>query len=138
MESPYTNTTLCVERLINTYRKHKTIIVAVDFDSTVYPWEDPKHTFDNVLQLLRDARSIGCMIVVYTAGTPNRYAFMEEYLESHGIPVDSINKNPIPLTYGLHGKIFYNILLDDRAGLGQACEILQQTIALIRNEKTPT
>ena len=35
---------------------------------------------------------------------------------------------------GLNGKVFYDIFLDDKAGLGQACEILELALNRILNE----
>jgi hypothetical protein len=56
----------------------------------------------------------------------DRFVFIQEYCKEIGVEIDCINTNPIPLKYGNNGcKIFYNILLDDRAGLGQALETLE-------------
>jgi hypothetical protein len=49
----------------------------------------------------------------------------------NNITIASINENPIDLPFGNNGKIYYNILLDDRAGLGQALDTLNKTIELI-------
>ena len=44
------------------------------------------------------------------------------------IKITGINANPIPLPFGNHGKIYFNILLDDRAGLSQSIDILNKLI----------
>ena len=44
------------------------------------------------------------------------------------IEIDTINENPIDLPYGHNGKIYANIFLDDRAGLFQGMEILEQAM----------
>ena len=56
---------------------------------------------------------------------------MNDHMLGQGIVLDSINKNPIPMPYGNHGKIYYNILLDDRAGLGQAYDTLTELLKMI-------
>lgn len=50
-----------------------------------------------------------------------------------GISIDYINKSPpyIPFT---GNKIYYNIMLDDRAGLSASYEILYRTKERIKNE----
>jgi len=58
---------------------------------------------------------------------------MIEYMADHGIKISSINKNPIDLPFGNHGKIYYNHLLDDRAGLESALKILKSLIDRIQD-----
>ena len=50
-----------------------------------------------------------------------------------GIEIDYINESPpyIPFT---GNKVYYNIMLDDRAGLSAAYNILYKTKEIIRNE----
>ena len=127
MNDPYIDTDNCVERLLKEYAKHPRLIVAIDFDSTVFPWkEDSDH--HRALSLIRRAQKAGFYIVVFTASSPDRYQFMSAFLQERHIYVDSVNANPIPLPFGNNGKIYYNLLLDDRAGLGQACDILEQVL----------
>ena len=53
--------------------------------------------------------------------------------EKVGISIDYINESPpyIPFT---GNKVYYNILLDDRAGLRSAYEILYKAKERIKNE----
>ena len=58
---------------------------------------------------------------------------MENKCIEVGINVDCINQSPhyIPFT---GNKIYYNIMLDDRAGLSAAYKILYETKERIKNE----
>jgi hypothetical protein len=72
--------------------------------------------------------------VIFTGASPSEWVKQDEYLYDQGIKVDSVNKNPIPLPFGNDGKIYFNILLDDRAGLGQAYRTLIQVLNQIEEE----
>ena len=125
----------CVARLHREWKSHPKLIVAVDFDDTVYDFhtevrnKSTEHQI--VISLLRRCNDLGFYVVVFTASKPERHEFIKEYMHSLDIAIDSINKNPIPLPFGNDGKIYYNILLDDRAGLNHAVNTLQAVIKLI-------
>lgn len=123
-EDPYLYDEPVMTRLRATYKKHRRMILAVDFDDTVFPWTGIT-THEYVLSLVRRAQKVGFLIVIFTASAPQRYDFIRDYMLKNGIAVDSINVNPIPLPYGNNGKIMYNILLDDRAGLKSAVRNLE-------------
>ena len=57
---------------------------------------------------------------------------VENYLFNWEIPYDSINQNA-PFVPFKDGKIFYNILLDDKSGLGEVVNTLEQFLYLIEN-----
>lgn len=135
MVDPYFKTAACIDRLLDQYKKSPKLIVAVDFDDTVYDFHKAGHTFETVLQLLRRCKALGFYIVVYTSAAKDRHNFMRGYLGINGIEIDSINANTIDLPYGKEGKIFYNILLDDRAGLGQAFNVLEEVVNIIEMRK---
>jgi hypothetical protein len=125
-----------VDRLVNNWRQHGKIIIGVDFDDTIAPYMfNEQSTCNEVINLVREAIKTGAYIVIHTACNPDRHREILEYCSSVGIIVSSINKNPISLPYGEKGKPLCNIYLDDRAGLNEACNILQQAIYVIRGER---
>ncbi len=124
MNDPYIDIGTCVARLRREQAKHPRLIVAFDFDDTVFPYHGTDDTHEWALAILRRAQAAGFYLVLFTASDPSRFGEMTLFLATHDIRVDSINENPIPLPFGHHGKLYYNILLDDRAGLGQALTIL--------------
>lgn len=137
---PYLTSEACTSRLMREWRKYSGLfdsglIVACDFDDTVFDFHNTGAIYPRVIETLIECKKLGFYVVVFTASHPSRYEYMREYFRERGIEVDAINENPIPLPFGNHGKIYYNILLDDRAGLGQALETLNQVITLVRFEK---
>jgi len=137
MKNSYLIQANAVKRLYNEYKKHPRLIVACDFDDTVFDYHGGGENHERVLQLLRDCKKHNFYVVVWTASDPLRFPEMRTFLSDRGIKIDSINENPIPLPFGNHKKIYYNILLDDRAGLNSAVDTLETLLFLIDNEPKP-
>jgi hypothetical protein len=112
-----------VKRLTLEWFNHDNLIIAYDYDNTVFDYHDNDLSFDYMRELLDKCKKIGAKFIVYSCSPKDRHPEMREYLESNGFPVDYINEPHIELADG-SGKIFYNILLDDRAGLSSAYLIL--------------
>lgn len=119
-----------IERLYDEWITHKKVIIAVDYDDTIKPWKFEKlNHLTELVNLLKRAKKVGCYIVVFSACDSSRYDEIRETFKELGIEIDSINTNPIDLPYGNSGsKIYFNILLDDRAGLYEAMFILTQAM----------
>lgn len=133
MTDPYLDQSICVARLIREWEKHGRLIVALDYDGTCRPFpESDEYTHELVLALARECSDLGFLITIYTASNPERYPTMRAHLEREGIKVASINENPIELPFGLWGKVYYNVLLDDRAGLRDAYEQLRQAVEHVK------
>lgn len=117
-------------RLINEWKTHDKIIIALDFDDTSRTFTlDTPTTFKRVLDDIRTAQAIGAWVICNTASKPERYGEIMEFYENEGITIDAINSMPNEsFTYGYEGKVFANIYLDDRAGLNEALEILEKAI----------
>jgi len=125
----------CAERLYKEYQKHNKLIIAVDFDDTVYDFHSVDTDHKNTIKILKECSDMGFFVVIFTASRPDRYDFMKMFLEFYGVKVATVNQNPIDLPYGNNGKIYYNILLDDRAGLYSAYLTLQMTLHMIKQNK---
>lgn len=119
------------ERLKEEYLKYGKIIIAYDFDDTVYDFHKKGRTYDKVISLLREYREYA-YFVVYSASDESRYADMRDYLDSNNIPYDSINSNVEGLNIPNGHKLYYNILLDDRAGLSAAYDTLYYLLQFIK------
>jgi hypothetical protein len=63
-------------------------------------------------------------LIVFTASEKERFEKIEQFFEDNLIKIEGINKNLLD-KIGNDGKIYYNLLLCDRAGLGQALETLE-------------
>lgn len=118
------------QRLLNEWKTHGKIIVAVDFDDTISPWgfkdEFNQKDLQKTINIVKLAREVGAYIVIWSACAPNRFEEIKQYCKTIGLEIDSINDNPIELPYGQHKKIYYNILIDDRGGINEALFILEK------------
>ena len=134
-QDPYTFTANAVDRLYVEWKKHPKLIVAVDFDDTLYDFHGTGNSHQRLITALKKCNQLGFYVVLWSASKPDRYAFMREFATFAGIEIASVNENPIPLPFGNDRKMYYNILLDDRAGLGQALDTLEITMSLIESQQ---
>ncbi len=122
------------QRLNEEYEKYHTLIVAYDFDNTVFDYNKKGIEFPDVIGLLKVCKEVGCHLAVFTSDDEERIPEIKAYLDSHGIPYDSINENHDSIKFNGR-KIYYNILLDDRAGLPSAFRILSRVAYGARMKK---
>jgi hydroxymethylpyrimidine pyrophosphatase-like HAD family hydrolase len=120
MKDPYLHQEVVLERLLREYKEHGGLVVAFDFDNTVYDYHKKGETYYRVIDLIRRLSKVkGISLVVWTGTAKERYSFIEDYLRENLIPFNAINQNP-HFFHSSSPKIFYSILLDDRAGLESA------------------
>ena len=133
VDDPYLDDDTCIERLYGNWKLHNGIIIAFDFDNTIFDYYSKGYTYDKVIALLKECKNMGCILILSTCCDETKYEFMENKCKEIGINVDYINESPpyIPFT---GNKIYYNIILDDRAGLSAAYKILYETKEKIKNE----
>lgn len=125
-----TNPSFLLERLVTQYKKQDKLIIAYDIDDTVRPMYCADCS--DVQSLLRMIKNtLDAYFIVFTSNED--IDGVKEYLDKWGIPYDSINENA-PFVPFEKGKIFYNVLLDDKAGLGEVVSTLKQLLYLVRNE----
>lgn len=124
------------ERFYKEWKQHGKAVIAVDYDSTIFPWHtiDNKEDIKRTIDLLQVAVNTGAYIVINTCSDPGRHLEIQKHCEELKIPIDGINTNPIDLPYGKYGKVYANIYLDDRAGLTQALDMLENVMYKIRGE----
>ncbi len=127
---PFTHKEMVKKRWKNELEKYGKLIIAFDFDYTVHNYrEEDNFEYDVVIQLLRDWRPYAHFIV-FTASPAERYPYIKNYLEENNIPYDKINEDILERNYTR--KIYYNVFLDDRAGLGETVEILTEILEEIK------
>lgn len=132
MIDEYLNPEASLDRLLREYDQHKSLVVAYDFDSTVYDFHKKGQTYSMLIELLCELKSIGCYLICFTANADRE--FITEYLKENNIPFDAINENP-PFFKCEERKIYYNVLLDDRAGLLQTYFELGFLLKLVKQQK---
>ena len=81
------------------------------------------YSYEFVVNLLRLWRPYANYIV-FTASPEYRFKYIKDYLTKNNIPFDTINSEILERHYTR--KVYYNVFLDDRAGLGEISEILME------------
>lgn len=128
---PYMNNLRCIKRLYENWVEHNEIIIAFDFDNTVYDFYNKGYVYKKVIRLLKKCKNLGCTLILITCCDETKYNFIINECRKAGIEIDYINESPPYIPYH-SSKIYYNILLDDRAGLRSAYKILNIVYILIK------
>ena len=131
---PYFSTGRCIERMMGWYHKHGNLIVAFDYDDTVYDFWKKDFAYPDVISLLQECSDLGFTMILFTGHTDKDYETLKKDLADQGIRVDAINESTVKDEM-FKKKVYCNILLDDKAGLGQAYDILRETVYRIQREK---
>ncbi len=125
------------DRLWKEYNKYGSLIVAVDFDSTLYDFHGIGESYEQVRQLVRDLYTANCQIIIWT-GNQNT-EFVESFLAENNIPYHGINtdsKDGMDYTGGNPPrKLYANVYIDDRAGLEHVYNDLRKLLYNL-NKKT--
>jgi hypothetical protein len=119
------------DRLVAEYEKYGSLTIGFDFDGTVHDYHKTGATYEQVRQLIRDLKDIGCTLICWTAYQD--LSFVAKFLEENNIPFDGINTNGIKLPWESK-KPFFSALLDDRAGLIQVYNDLRYLVDYIKNK----
>ena len=137
MERPITDPFLsdyrAIERLIKDYINHGQLIIAYDYDNTVYDYHKKGYQFNMITDLLRECEPYA-KFIVYTHSNDDRHGEIIEYLDKNKLPWDTINEGIVWANGKKEGKLFFNHLLDDRAGLRSAFIILDKAMRIIRQQ----
>jgi len=126
MNDRYLDKKECVVRLFKELKNHGNIIIAYDFDNTVYDYHGVGDTYEKIIQILKDFKPYA-KFIVFTAN--DDHILIKSHLMDNDIPYDTINEDILNVTDAR--KIYYNILLDDRAGLWSAYDTLKELLHLI-------
>lgn len=131
----YSDINECVDRLLHEYRTYGSLIIAYDYDNTVFDYHNRGDTFDEVIKLLRACKMEKFHLTVFTSCNDDRFPEIRQYLTDNDIPFNAINETPDFIPFKGR-KVYFNHLLDDRAGLSCAIEILWKVISNIRAERS--
>lgn len=125
----------CARRLLWEYEHYGRLVVGVDFDNTIRPVKQDS-SCDAVVELLkRCSANPKIDLCLWTISGSDEHlsnghlSLQEkvEYCKSLGIKLDYINESPYLEDYS-GKKQFFNVLLDDRAGLESAYRNLKYVL----------
>ena len=120
----YLDTTQSIKRLKEEVSKYGSIYIAFDFDNTVFDFHKVGDTFPKLELLLQLAKVSGHKLILFTGNEGDKLTEIVQYCTERDYTPDYINENPLMTTR----KPYYNILLDDRAGLNESYTILKTVL----------
>lgn len=123
----YLDQSECIKRLINDYLTHNSLFVAFDFDDTVFDYHNLGDEFPKLEDILKLCKKNNFKLILFTANENEKLEEIIKYCKEKGFEPDYVNENPIMKTR----KPYYNILLDDRAGLNDAYQTLKTTLNIL-------
>lgn len=118
-------------KLIEQYKQHRKLIIAFDFDDTVFPYSKDVDGFiiSKCQECVRKANEQGHDVILFTCRDDQRIP--SQYFHFNNMRYDYFNESPVKDVDTGMGKIYYNILLDDKAGLYESLSTLQQVLLTI-------
>lgn len=113
------------------YEEHKNIILGLDFDNTIFALDDSyKEVCTKVMDKLLDLKSKYALVIcLFTVTDEQSLKYKLEILKSHGIGPHYINESPVK-PHGDCKKPYFNLYLDDKAGLESALLAMDHLINL--------
>jgi len=117
---------ILLEQLKKAYTNHGKIIVGVDFDDTVFPFNRTEENIERcgkVVKVLKTCRN-HITICLFSVADKQSLVYKEHIMDLYGIKPDYINESPI-VKWGECAKPYFNIQLDDKAGLNEALETME-------------
>ena len=133
MEDRYLNDEETYNRLMIEYKKYGSLFVAFDFDNTVFDYHKTGDIFPKLEELLIKCRRFNMKLILFTANEGEKLPEIIKYCKERGYEPDYVNESPISPTR----KPYYNILLDDRAGLKSSYDVLSKLLFQIENMQSP-
>lgn len=125
-------------RLAKEWLKNGKIIIACDLDDTIIPYnEEIKENCNKMVKLILECQEQGIYFLINTARSLDRLQNAKEQVEALGIEVHGINEmHPEwDRPYGINGKLYANIFLDDRGGFWDAYWTLSNALSIVKHQR---
>ena len=127
-----------VNRLTTEWLKNGKIIIGCDLDDTIIPYnEEIKDNCKKMVDLILECQKEGIIFLINTARSEYQLERAKQQVEELGITVHGVNKmHPEwDKPYGINGKVYANIFLDDRGGLIENYNILETAYHIVRQSR---
>jgi MoaA/NifB/PqqE/SkfB family radical SAM enzyme len=125
-----------INRLVNEWLKNGKLIIGCDLDDTIIPYnEEIKDNCKKMVDLILECQKEGIIFLINTARGEKQLENAKKQVEDLGIEVHGVNQmhKEWDRPYGVNGKIYANIFLDDRGGLMENYWILDEVLSIVRN-----
>jgi hypothetical protein len=127
-----------INRLATEWLKNGKIIIGCDLDDTIIPYnEEIRDNCKKMVDLILECQKEGIIFIVNTARSEYQLEKAKQQVEDLGIVVHGVNKmHPEwDKPYGINGKIYANIFLDDRGGFWNSYWTLQDALTIVKQER---
>jgi hypothetical protein len=123
-------------QMVRNYWKHDNIIVACDYDDTLVGFHNKGDRHNRMVQLMQylSTDKDRFKLILFTAREDEELQEAKDFCEDMGIEFDYFNESPVTANGKETRKPFYNVLFDDKAGLGQTYEAFLLFLKMIRDE----
>jgi len=125
-------------RLVTEWLKNGKIIIGCDLDDTIIPYnEEIKDNCKKMVDLILECQKEGVVFLINTARSEHQLERAKQQVEELGITVHGVNKmhKDWDRPYGINGKIYANIFLDDRGGFWDAYWTLTNALTIVKIER---
>jgi hypothetical protein len=120
---------ILLNQLLDVYEKHGNIIIGVDFDDTIFPFNKSKGNITRcaeVVALLKKVKS-KAIICLFSVADAQSLVYKEHIMDLYGIKPQYVNESPMK-NWGECNKPYFNIQMDDKAGLNETIRVLEDFI----------
>jgi hypothetical protein len=118
--------------------KNGKIIIACDLDDTIIPYnEEIKDNCKKMVDLILECQKEGIYFLINTARSKDQLQKGKEQVVALGIEVHGVNEMHTEWNrpYGINGKLYANIFLDDRGGFWDTYETLRNALTIVRKTR---
>jgi hypothetical protein len=125
-------------RLVTEWLKNGKIIIGCDLDDTIIPYNDEiKDNCQKMVDLILECQEEGIIFLINTARSERQLENAKKQVEDLGIMIHGVNQmHPEwDKPYGLNGKLYANIFLDDRGGFWDAYWTLTNALTIVKHER---
>ena len=127
-----------VNRLATEWLTNGRIIIGCDVDDTIIPYnEEIKDNCKKMVDLILECQQEGIVFLINTARGEHQLTGVRQEVEDLGIVVHGVNKmhDEWDKPYGLNGKLYANIFLDDRGGFWETYRTLTTSLTIVKQER---
>jgi len=124
-------------RLVTEWLKNGKIIIGCDVDDTIIPYnEEIKNNCKKMVDLILECQKLGIIFLINTARSQRQLENVKQQVEDLGIVVHGVNKmhEEWDKSYGINGKIYANIFLDDRGGFWDSYWTLSNAYSIVKQQ----
>jgi MoaA/NifB/PqqE/SkfB family radical SAM enzyme len=123
---------------VTEWLKNGKIIIACDIDDTIIPYnEEIKDNCKKMVDLILECQKEGIIFLINTARSEYQLEKAKQQVEELGIVVHGVNEmHPEwDKPYGINGKLYANIFLDDRGGFWDTYWTLSNALSIVRHQR---